>query len=101
MTLPRLFFVIVFVFVLYNILKKKESFDNETHITKQELAEKILSFMNADTTFSEYLNYISGTTNLSYNLVKPNIFYEMKGLLKQGLLTSNIIVEYMSDFKDS
>lgn len=87
--------VIYYIYTTY-FPKKSENFVNNTK--KSKLAEDIFNFINEETTFPDYLDFLSkNPNNLSYELLKQEIFYEFKLLKKNKTLTQQIISDKITD----
>jgi hypothetical protein len=85
--------VIIVIIILCCLNTNKESLTNV-----DDMSNKINKFMTEETTYSEYIELLKMNNNISYKLVSPETFYELKLLIKQNKLTPTIIQGYMSDY---
>jgi hypothetical protein len=92
--------IALFLFVLYNVYtRKKESFNTASEQGKHVMSNKIKAFLQKDTKYTEYLDFLVENKNTSYKLLKQETFYKLKDLLKQGELTDTALVSFMDDFE--
>lgn len=84
---------IVILITAVLLFKPKESFTSFKETS--QLSNDIFKFIKENTTYSEYTDFMKNKDNLSYNIVKPQVFYELVTMKKLKLLTPQIIDSYI------
>ena len=89
---------LVVLVMLYTKFSKPIEKLTDTSKNKDKLANDILNFLNNNTTYKQYLDFIVRIPyNLSTELVKQEVFYEMKFLHKNNKLNKNEIKKLITD----
>lgn len=91
-----LWIIIAFAAYYMFFMNSEENFQEQDQL-KSNIAKQIIAFINKDTTHTEYLNMLSTTDNPSYELLKPETFYEFKKIATDSKLVENDIIKYMKD----
>ena len=63
---------------------------------KVDMADIIVNFINENTTFKDYLEFMSNTKNAYNNLLSPDTFYELKFLKRNNSLTRENVINKMT-----
>jgi len=87
------------IIVIGYILNKKSNnpvqhFENEKKNPSQ-LAIDIFNFITPNTEFSQFIDFIKKKENISYNIIKPQTFYELITFKKLNILTPEKIESYL------
>ena len=82
--------------IYYFFFMNKETF-TDTDQVKSDLAKRIIAFIDKDTTFPQYLKMLASTENSSYELLKPETFYNFKKIATDSKLIQNDVLQYMKD----
>jgi len=89
---------IIVAIVLYFVFVNRTA--KETFVAddaQSQLGRKIADFVKADTTYSEYLDFLVKHTNKSYKLLQQDTFYELKFLQRGNKLTLGTVMQFMND----
>ena len=95
--------VISYFLVKFLIPKEKFLGEEEKNIydeingQKFIISKKIVAYINKDTKYSDYLNFLKKNGIVSYKLAYEDVFNEMKVLAKFGKLTPGIIFSYIKN----
>jgi hypothetical protein len=83
--------------ILYPICAKRESFDsNELTLKKKsDLADIIINFINENTSFDDYSEFMKTTSNTYNHLLTADTFYEFKFLKRNDRLTKDNVMSKM------
>jgi hypothetical protein len=96
--LLMMFIAIVLIYFIYTRLTKQTENLTETDTNKDELANEILNFMNPNTEYKDYLDFLVKIPyNLSMKILDQEVFYEMKFLVKSNKLSKDTIKQYLTD----
>lgn len=89
--------LVVLMMIYTKFLKPIEKL-TDTAENKDKLANDILKFLKNNTTYKEYLDFIVQIPyNLSTEIIKQEVFYEMKFLRKNNRLNKNAIKKLITD----
>lgn len=71
----------------YTLYSETETFETLGQTSESELASEIFRNFRGDMEYAEYLNMLSATDNISYNLIEQEVFFYFKGLANRGSLS--------------
>ena len=76
---------------------KKESFVDVTKEDKMNLSQQIALFIQSDTEYSAYVDFLKANNYTGIKLFELDTFYELKFLKKSGKLTKDAVYEFIKD----
>lgn len=88
--------IIAVLFYFYLTRVAPEGLENVNDY-KRDLAAKILNFMDTESKYGEYLQFLVDNKNRSYKLLDNEVFTQFRLLKKKNILTIGDILMEMDD----
>lgn len=91
-----LYIIVGLVFIALFLRKRSlESFTADA--SQAKFAKDVVAFIKADTTYSDFLDFLVEQKNKSYKLLRQATFYELRFLKRANNLTPNSVLQYMDN----
>jgi hypothetical protein len=84
---------ILFYFIFFGY--KKESMTNVSEKDKI-IVDALFNYITPETTFADYLNFLSSIKNTNLNIIDNDVFSTIKALKKKNLLKKEDIISEMN-----
>lgn len=91
----HIFIIIAVAFILYLFMYKKDTFNNISDETRDQI-DKIYDYIVFnDPSYTDYLNFLISIHNTNLHLIDSEVFALFKGSKKRSTFTKEMILEEM------